>query len=123
MTLTPVGRKEIVLSKYLLSIVVFLISIVGYGLANLVLPLSQPFAYSSVIMAWAVNAVLTGIYIPLEFKVGYENVKYYLMAIIVALPFLMGLLGKYTGYSFFSIWKQNGRDMLPVIFVFHCYYI
>lgn len=118
MTLTPVTRKEIVLSKYLLSIVVFLISIVGYGLANLVLPLSQPFAYSSVIMAWAVNAVLTGIYIPLEFKVGYENVKYYLMAIIVALPFLMGLLGKYTGYSFFSIWKQNGRDMLPVIFVF-----
>ena len=118
LTLTPVTRKDIVLSKYFFSAFVFLISIVGYKIANFIMSSSQSLTYSSIIIVWTVVALVIGIYIPLEFKVGYENVKYYLTAIIVVSPFLIGLLGKYTKFDFFKLFMQAGSGWLPILLVF-----
>ena len=117
LTLTPITRKQIVLSKYVLSVFLFLVSIAGCGVANLFMAVTAPLTYGSIIIAWAINALVFGIYIPLEFKVGYENVKYYLMAIVLASPFLMGFLGKHTGFGFFQTFAQTGNSLLPFILI------
>lgn len=118
LTLTPVTRKDIVLSKYVFSVFVFLISIVGYEIAYLIIPYMQLLSYSSVIMVCAAVILLLSIYIPLEFKVGYENVKYYFTAIIVFSPFLIGIIGKYKGVSIFQAFVEAGSNLLPFILMF-----
>lgn len=118
LTLTPVTRRDIVLSKYVFSIFVFLISVVGYVIAYLITPFMQSLSYTSVIMVSAADILLLSIYIPLEFKVGYENVKYYFTAIIVFSPFLIGIIGKYKGVSIFQVFVEAGSNLLPYILIF-----
>lgn len=118
LTLTPVTRKDIVLSKYVFSVFVFLISIVGYEIAYLIIPYMQLLSYSSVMMVCAAVILLLSIYIPLEFKVGYENVKYYFTAIIVFSPFLIGIIGRYKGVSIFQAFVEAGSNLLPFILMF-----
>jgi ABC-type transport system involved in multi-copper enzyme maturation permease subunit len=118
LTLTPVTRRDIVLSKYVYSIFVFLISVVGYEIAYLIIPSMQLLSYSSVIIVCAADILLLSIYIPLEFKVGYENVKYYFTAVIVFSPFLIGIIGKYNGLSIFQAFIEAGSNLLPFIIAF-----
>jgi ABC-type transport system involved in multi-copper enzyme maturation permease subunit len=118
LTLTPVTRRDVVMSKYVFIIIIFLISVLGYEMAYLFIPSMQPLSYSSVILVWTANILFLGIYIPLEFKVGYDNVKYYLTAIIVLSPFLIGIIGRYKGLSIFSNFIQAGSNLLPFILMF-----
>lgn len=118
LTLTPITRKDIVISKYVFSTFIFLTSVIGYEIIYLILPSVQPLTSSSILIVWAIDILVLSIYIPLEFKVGYENVKYYLTAIVVFSPFLIGLLGKYNGLGFFTTLLQGGSKFLPFIFAF-----
>lgn len=118
LTLTPVTRRDIVLSKYVYSIFVFLISVVGYEIAYLIIPSMQLLSYNSVIIVCAADILLLSTYIPLEFKVGYENVKYYFTGVVVLSPFLIGIIGKYKGLSIFQALVDAGGDLLPFILVF-----
>lgn len=102
LTLTPINRRDIVLSKYVFLFLMFLISLIGYGVSYLIIPSVQPLSYTSVVTVWTANILFLSFYVPLELKLGYENVKYYFTAVIVISPFLIGLLGKYMGASIFQ---------------------
>jgi ABC-2 type transport system permease protein len=115
LTLTPVTRRDVALSKYVFLVFIFLISVLGYEIAYLSIPFVQPLSYSTVILVWTINILLLGIYIPLEFKVGYENVKYYITAVVVFSPFLIGIIGRYKGVTIFSKLIESGSNLLPLI--------
>jgi ABC-2 type transport system permease protein len=118
LTLTPVTRRDVVLSKYVFLVFIFLISVLGYEIAYLIIPFMQSLSYSTVIIVWTINILLLGIYIPLEFKVGYENVKYYITAVVVFSPFLIGIIGRYKGVTIFSKLIETGSNLLPLILMF-----
>lgn len=112
LTLTPITRRDVVLSKYVFLVFVFLISILGYEVAYLIIPFLQLLSYTSVILVWTANILFLSIYIPLEFKVGYDNVKYYFTALIVFLPFLIGIIGRYNGLSILTTLIEAGSNLL-----------
>lgn len=92
--ISPVSRKMIVLSKYILFLLIFVVCILAYSVDSCIFgQLNKP-EFSSVSTAFLFISIFMGIYIPLEFKVGYENVKFYLMLIIILTPICVGALGK-----------------------------
>ncbi len=118
LTLTPINRKDVVLSKYVFLLLVFLISLVGYGVSYLVTPFLQPISFTAVVTVWTANILFLSFYIPLELKLGYENVKYFFTAVIVISPFLIGLIGKYGGALIFRRFMEEVGNILPIMMVF-----
>lgn len=118
LTLTPISRRDIVLSKYAFIILVFLISLIGYGVSYLATPFLQPLSFAAVITVLTANILFLSFYVPLELKLGYENVKYFFMAIIMISPFLIGLTGKYGGASIFRKFMEGAGNIVPVMVVF-----
>jgi hypothetical protein len=68
-------------------------------------------------MVWTANILFLSIYIPLEIKVGYDNIKYYFTAVIVAIPFVIGIIGKYKESSILSIFHEIKTNLLPYTLV------
>lgn len=118
LTLTPINRRDVVLSKYVLLLLIFLISLAGYGVSYLIIPFLPPLSLMSVVTAWTANILFLSFYVPLELKLGYDNVKYYFTAIIVISPFLIGFLGKYMGPSFFQKLMEGAGNILLIMIVF-----
>lgn len=118
LTLTPINRRDVVLSKYVFLLLVFLISLIGYGVSYLVTPFLQPLSITAIVTVWTANILFLSFYIPLELKVGYENVKYYITGVTVISPFLIGLLGRYGGASIFQRFMEGTGNILPIMMVF-----
>ena len=117
LTLTPINRRDIVLSKYVFLFLMFLINLIGYGVSYLIIPSIQPLSFTSVVTVWTANILFLGFYVPLEIKLGYENVKYYFTAVIVISPFLIGFLGKYMGASIFQNLIDGAGNILLIMMV------
>lgn len=117
LTLTPINRRDIVLSKYMFLLLVFIICLSGYVVSYLISPFVQPLSFTAVVIVWTANILFLSFYLPLELKLGYENVKYYFTAVIVITPFLIGLLGKYGGISIFRRFMEDVRNILPIMIV------
>lgn len=118
LTLTPINRRDVVLSKYVFLLLVFLISLVGYWVSYLVTPFIQPLSFTAVVTVWTANILFLSFYVPIELKLGYENVKYFITAIIVISPFLIGLIGRYGGASIFRRFMEEVGNILPIMIVF-----
>ncbi len=118
LTLTPISRKDIVLSKYVFLLLVFLISLAGYGVSYLATPSLQPLSFAAVVTVWTANILFLSFYVPLELKLGYENMKYYITAVAVISPFLIGLIGKYGGASIFQRFMEEAGSILPIMMMF-----
>jgi hypothetical protein len=116
--LTPINRRDVVLSKYVLILLLFLISLAGYGVSYVVTPFLQPLSFTAVVIVWTANILFLSFYVPLEFKLGYENVKYFFLALVVISPFLIGLIGKYGGISIFQRFMEEVGTILPIMLVF-----
>ncbi len=92
--LTPISRKMIVISKYSLFVIIFIFSIVGYIIDSLIFSDIEATNPASISVVFLIGCIFMGIYIPLELKVGYEKVKFYLMIIVIATPLCVGGIGK-----------------------------
>ena len=123
LTLTPISRKDIVVSKYVFLLLVFIMSILGYIITYLLVPAVKPLSLPSIIIAGTANIIFLGLYIPLEFKLGYENMKYYFMVLIVATPLLIGFLGKYMDVSIFQNIIENVEKLIAIMIVFSTVFI
>ena len=117
-TPTEATRKQIVLAKYLFLILILAGTMIGNAAASIV--------FSSVIFpsfretVWCVLlcALLFGVYLPLEYKIGYENVKYYLMFLVVGSPLLVSMFirsGNWTVINkLLSFAKKTAPAALPL---------
>lgn len=117
LTLTPVSRKDIVISKYIYSACIMLISVAGYEIVYFIMSSMHPLSYMSVILVMAADITYLSIYLPLEFKVGYENIKYYFTAVTVLSPFLIGMIGRLNGPRVFHTLLESGSTFLPLLLI------
>ncbi|GAB6110139.1 ABC-2 transporter permease [Fusibacter bizertensis] len=91
---TPYPRKALVQSKYGFCISIYAICCVIYWIETLVFPAFGRFSFGMGVIVFFVISVFLGIYLPIQFKLGYEKTKFFFAVIIMASPFLIPQLVK-----------------------------
>lgn len=88
----PVSRTMMVLSKYLFCITIYGVCCVIFGLETQLLPGLGTSDMKLFVLMFFVTAVFIGIYLPIQYQLGYEKTKFAFAVIIVASPILLPLL-------------------------------
>ena len=88
----PYSRWDLVLSKYLYFLGVYLLCCMIYGAETLLVPSLGAFGPAQIIPVFAGAALLFGIYLPFQYRLGYEFTKYFFLFAILIVSFLLPML-------------------------------
>ena len=88
----PYSRRDLVLSKYLYFLGVYLLCCLIYGAETLLVPSLGAFGPAQIIPVFAGAALLFGIYLPFQYRLGYEFTKYFFLFAILIVSFLLPML-------------------------------
>lgn len=102
----PYPRSQIVLSKYLFCIIVYTASCLVYWVETLLVPSLGPLQADAVASNFLITAVVVAIYLPLEYRFGYEKTRILFILVIMAAPMLTAAAKKYG-------WMQSSAAVLP----------
>lgn len=115
---TPYPRSMVVMSKYGFCVAVFAVCSVIYWIETLILPKIGSFNFEMVMAVFAGISLIISIYLPIQFKLGYEKTKFFFIIIIMASPFLLPQLSKINGASYLVFINSIPAALLCVIFAF-----
>lgn len=90
----PYPRKYLVLSKYIFCLIIYVACCGIFWAETLVLPGLGGFHAVLPALLFFVLAVFFGIYLPVQYKLGYEKTKFIFILVIMATPFLLPQLLK-----------------------------
>lgn len=98
----PFSRKMMVLSKYLFCMVIYIICCIIYGIETFAIPgLGTLDIQLFAIMFFAIS-VFISIYLPIQYKIGFDKTKYAFAVIIIVspmyLPVLMRMISPNLGF-------------------------
>ena len=89
---TPFSRKMMVLSKYFFCTVIYVLCCVIYGIEVFIIPgLGTPDIKLFALMFLAIS-VFIGIYLPVQYKLGFDKTKYIFAVIIIFSPMYLPVL-------------------------------
>ena len=88
----PFPRKDIVLAKYIFCITIYFACCLIFGIETLLIPGLGTSGIALFILMFFVTSVFIGIYLPIQYKLGYEKTKFAFAVIIVASPFILPML-------------------------------
>ena len=71
----PFSRKNIVLSKYIFCILIYLACCLIFGIETLIFPQLRSIGYKVPILLFMVVSLFLGVYLPAQYKLGYEKNK------------------------------------------------
>lgn len=91
---TPFSRKMIVLSKYIFCISIYVACCIIYAIETLVVPGLGTVDVTLFLLMFLVTSVFIGIYLPVQYKLGYEKTKFAFVVVIMASPFILPTLMK-----------------------------
>lgn len=89
---TPFSRKMMVLSKYIFCVAIYVICCIIYGIETFVIPGLGSIDIQLFAIMFFVTSVFIGVYLPVQYKLGYEKTKFAFAAVIMASPFILPLL-------------------------------
>ena len=84
----PFSRKNIVLSKYIFCMLIYLACCLIFGIETLIFPQLSSMGYKIPILLFLVISLFLGIYLPAQYKLGYEKTKLFFVVLIMASPFV-----------------------------------
>ena len=84
----PFSRKNIVLSKYIFCILIYLACCLIFGIETLIFPQLRSIGYKVPILLFMVVSLFLGVYLPAQYKLGYEKTKLFYQ--LVDMPELEG---------------------------------
>ena len=89
---TPYNRGKLVEEKYLLYFLIYLYCCVVFRIEMQVIPqlAAVDFVRSAVIVFW-IQVICMGIFLPIQYRFGYEKTKLFAMLLVVAGPVLMSV--------------------------------
>ena len=89
---TPYNRGKLVEEKYLLYFLIYLYCCVVFRIEMQVIPqlAAVDFVPSAVIVFW-IQVICMGIFLPIQYRFGYEKTKLFAMLLVVAGPVLMSV--------------------------------
>lgn len=94
---TPYPRKWMVVSKYLVSLLMFCACTLIFWLETLLFPSLGGFNASAAAVLFFVVACFLSLYLPLHYKIGYDNTKYAFVVVLMATPILTGVIDQMPG--------------------------
>ena len=94
---TPYPRKLIVLSKYVFCLLIYGVCCLIFWTEALIFPVLGGFHIEIAASMFLVLALFLGIYLPVQYKLGYETTKFAFFIIIMASPFIVPQLLKMQG--------------------------
>ena len=89
---TPYPRKWMVVSKYLVSLLMFCVCTLIFWLETLIFPSLGGFNAELAAVLFFIVSLFLSLYLPLYYKVGHDNTKYVFVVVIMAVPILTGAL-------------------------------
>ena len=89
---TPFSRSMMVLSKYIFCMIIYVACCIIFGIETLLIPGLGTCDIELFILMFFVTSVFIGIYLPIQYKLGYEKTKFAVAVIIVASPFILPML-------------------------------
>lgn len=98
---TPYPRKQLVFSKYISCLLIYFISCLIFYFETLVLPGLGSFSLDMAVIMFFLISTFLGIYMPVQYKLGYEKTKFIFVVVIMASPFVLPQLLK----------MENGIDL------------
>lgn len=84
----PFSRKNIVLSKYIFCILIYIACCLIFGIETLIFPQLGSIGYKMPILLFLIISLFLGIYLPVQYKLGYEKTKLFFVVLIMASPFV-----------------------------------
>lgn len=96
---TPYPRKWMVVSKYLVSLLMFFVCTLIFWLETLIFPSLDGFNAALAAVLFFIVSLFLSLYLPLYYKIGHDNTKYVFVVVIMAVPILTGALDKMPGLS------------------------
>ena len=90
----PYSRKMIVLSKYIFCIITYVVCCLIYGIETLVIPGLGSCDIKLFAIMFFITSVFIGLYLPVQYKLGYEKTKFAFVVVIMAFPFILPQLMK-----------------------------
>lgn len=90
----PYSRTDIVLSNYIFGLIIFLGCCMIFGIETLVFPQLGTFGFTMPVMLFLVISLILSIYLPMQYKLGYEKTKFLFVIIIMASSFGPSLFAK-----------------------------
>ena len=91
---TPYSRRMIVLSKYIFCMVTYMACCVIYGIETFIVPGLGSCDIKLFVLMFFITSVFIGIYLPVQYKLGYEKTKFAFVIVIMASPFILPQLMK-----------------------------
>ena len=96
---TPFTRKAMVLSKYIFCMVIYVICCIAFGIETLVIPGLGTADITMFALMFLVTALFIGVYLPVQYKLGYEKTKFAFVVVIMASPIILPLLMRMDGLN------------------------
>lgn len=90
----PIPRKLLVVSKYIFCMLIYGVCCMIFGIETLIFPELGTLQLNMLLMMFLVTSAFIGIYLPVQYKLGYEKTKFAFAAIIVASPIILPMLLK-----------------------------
>lgn len=100
---SPYMRKYMVVARYLFFALLFIIITLIYELVVAVLPDAVTLSLFEISLTLLIGSILLGICLPLQYKLGYEKMKYVLMVVILLTPFLLPYIVEWLAASNLNI--------------------
>lgn len=91
---TPYSRRMIVLSKYTFCMITYVACCVIYGIETLIIPELGTCDIKLFMLMFFIISAFIGIYLPVQYKLGYEKTKFTFVVVIMASPFILPQLMK-----------------------------
>lgn len=99
---TPFPRKMMVLSKYIFCMTIYVICCVIYGIETFVIPGLGVLDIKLFAFMFFMTAAFISVYLPIQYKLGFDKTKYIFAVVIIAspmyLPVLMRTVGPNMGF-------------------------
>ena len=95
---TPFSRKAMVLSKYIFCMAVYVICCIVFKLETLMIPELGTADIKLFALMFLVTAVFIGLYLPVQYQLGYEKTKIAFVVVIMASPIILPLLLRMEGF-------------------------
>lgn len=89
---TPFTRKAMVLSKYIFCMAIYVICCIAFGIETLIIPGLGTADITMFALMFFVTALFIGLYLPVQYKLGYEKTKFAFVVVIMASPIILPVL-------------------------------
>lgn len=112
---TPYKRNEMVISKYIIFIMIFVYCSLVYAIEIYLIPEMGRFDIKYILTIFLVASIIYSIYMPIQYHMGYEKTKLFFMLILLAASFGLPVLIANRDFDVLSLAVHSSFKVVSTI--------